>query len=81
MKRASSSEPLDTGSSPQPAYSDDQIGPFENFHQLVEDALIVVRSRLKVFFQNTLGFADGLKSQLLISHHFLPIRWRRTLGK
>jgi len=35
----------------QSAYSNYQIGAFENFHQLVEDALIVLGSRLKAFFQ------------------------------
>ena len=65
----------------QSTHRDHQIGPFENFHQLVEDTLVIVGSRLKVFLQNTLGFADGLKSQLLISHRFLPIRWRRPAGK
>jgi hypothetical protein len=35
----------------QSAYSHYQIGAFENFHQLVEDALIVLGPRPKVFFQ------------------------------
>jgi len=35
----------------QLACSDYQIGALENFHQLVEDALIVLGPRLKVFFQ------------------------------
>ena len=35
----------------QSAYSEYQIGAFKNFHQLVEDALIVLRPRLKVFVQ------------------------------
>ncbi|SDS27784.1 hypothetical protein [Bradyrhizobium canariense] len=43
-------------------YGDDQIRPIEHFHQLVEEALIVVGARLKIFFQNALCFADGLKS-------------------
>ena len=58
----------------QAAYSDYQIGAFENFHQLVEDTLIVLRPGPKIFFQYELGFADCLKSQLLISHSFLPIK-------
>jgi len=44
----------ETASLLQSAYSDYQIGAFENFHQLVEDALIVLvvlGSRLKVIFQ------------------------------
>jgi hypothetical protein len=55
------------------AYSDDQIGPFENPHQPVENApLVVLRAGLKVIFQYSLRFADVLKSQLLISHYFSP---------
>jgi hypothetical protein len=58
----------------QAAYSDYQIGAFENLHQLVEDTLIVLRPGPKVFFQYELRFVDCLKSQLLISHLFLPIK-------
>jgi hypothetical protein len=58
----------------QSAYGEYQIGTLENFHQLVEDALIVLRPRLKVFFQYELRFANRLESQLLISHRFLPIK-------
>ena len=58
----------------QASYRNDQIGPIENLHQLVEDALIVMGARLKVFVQYALGFADGVKGQLLICHGFLPIR-------
>ena len=58
----------------QAAYSDYQIGAFENFHQLVEDTLIVLRPGPKVFFQYELRFVNCLKSQLLIGHLFLPIK-------
>jgi hypothetical protein len=58
----------------QAAYSDYQIGAFENFHQLVEDTLIVLRLGPKVFFQYELRFVNRLKSQLLISHLFLPVK-------
>ena len=61
----------------QAADSDDQIGTFENFHQLVEDALVVLRPRPKVFFQYQLRFANRLKSQLLIGHLYLPIKQTR----
>jgi hypothetical protein len=54
----------------QAAYSDDQIGTFENFHQLVEDTLIVLRPGPKIFFQYELRFVNCLKSQLLIGHRF-----------
>jgi hypothetical protein len=58
----------------QAAYSDYQIGAFENFHQPVEDTLIILRPRPKVVFQYELRFVNRLKSQLLISHLFLPIK-------
>jgi len=58
----------------QSADSDYHIGPFENLHQLVENApLVGVRAGLKVFFQYTLRFADGPNSQLLISHCLTPV--------
>jgi hypothetical protein len=56
----------------QAAYSNDQIGAFENFHEPVEDMLIVLRPGPKVFFQDELRFVNCLKSQLLISHLLLP---------
>src|SRR6266566_1509555 len=58
----------------QAAYSDYQIGAFENFHQPVEDTLMVLRPGRKVVFQYELRFVNRLKSQLLISHLFLPIK-------
>jgi len=58
----------------QAAHSNYQIGAFENFHELVEDMLIVLRPGPKVFFQYELRFVNRLKSQLLISHLFLPIK-------
>ena len=64
----------------QAAYSDYQIGAFENFHQPVEDTLIVLRPGPKVFFQYELRFANRLQSQLLISHRFLLIKMRMLDG-
>ena len=58
----------------QAAYSDYQIGAFENFHQPVEDTLMVLWPGPKVVFQYELRFVNRLKSQLLISHLFLPIK-------
>jgi hypothetical protein len=58
----------------QAAHSNYQIGAFENFHELVEDMLIVLRPRPKIFFQYELRFVNRLKSQLLISHLFFPIK-------
>src|SRR5882762_10345288 len=62
----------------QAAYSDYQIGAFENFHQPVEDTLIILRPGPKVVFQYELRFVNRLKSQLLISHLFLPIKQMPT---
>jgi hypothetical protein len=56
----------------QAAYGDYQIRAFENFDQSVEDPLIVLRPGPKVFFEYELRLVDRLKSQLLISHLFLP---------
>ena len=74
MEAVSSFAHSETASLLQSAYSDYQIGAFENFHQLVEDMLVVLRPGPKVFFQYELRFVDRLKSQLLISHLFLPIK-------
>ncbi len=41
---------------------------FENLDQPIEQAFIVVRSGLKVFFKNALSIADGLNGQFLIAH-------------
>jgi hypothetical protein len=65
----------------QSTHGDNQIGPFENFHQFVENALVVVGSWLEALLQYALRFADGLKNQLLISHPFLPIQCRSFAGK
>jgi hypothetical protein len=64
----------ETASLLQAAHSDYQIGAFENFHQPVEDTLIVLRPGPKVVFQYELRFVNRLKCQLLISHLFLPIK-------
>jgi hypothetical protein len=64
----------ETASLLQAAYSDCQIGASENFHQPVEDTLIVLRPRPKVVFQYELRFVNRLKCQLLISHLFVPIK-------
>jgi len=49
MRAVSSFAHSKTASLLQSAYSDYEIRAFENFHQLVEDALIVLGPRLKVF--------------------------------
>ena len=77
MEAVSSFAHPETASLLQSGYSDYQIGTFKNFDQLVEDALIVLGPRLKVFFQYELCFAKRMKSQLLISHSFSPSLPRR----
>jgi hypothetical protein len=70
MEAVSSFAHSETASLLQSACSDYQIGAFENFHQLVEDAVIVLGPRL----QYELRFANRMKSQLLICHRFLLIK-------
>jgi hypothetical protein len=65
----------------QSNHGDNQIGPFENFDQFLENALIVVGAWLEVFLQEALRFVDRLKNQLVISHPFLPIRCSPLAGK
>jgi hypothetical protein len=72
MEVVSSFAHPETASLLQSGYSDYQIGTFKNFDQLVEDAVIVMRPRLKVFFQYKLCFPNRMKGQLLISHRFSP---------
>jgi hypothetical protein len=65
----------ETASLLQSAYSDYQIGPLENLHQPVKNTpLVVLGAGLKVYFQYSLRLADRLKSQLLISHCFFPLK-------
>jgi hypothetical protein len=71
MEAVSSFAHSETASLLQSAYSDYQIGALENFHQLVEDALIVLGPRL----QYELRFANRMKSQLLISHLLISHRF------
>jgi|SRR5712692_3418652 len=47
----------------QAAYSDYQIGAFENFHQPVEDTLIVLRPAPKVVFQYELRLREALSAR------------------
>jgi hypothetical protein len=60
----------DNALSLQTAYNDYQIGAFENFHQ---HTLTVLRPGPKVF-RVWVALPYRLKSQLLISHLFLPIK-------
>jgi hypothetical protein len=43
-------------------------GSLEQFDEAVEEAFVVVGSRLEVFFQDALRIADSLNSQFLIAH-------------
>jgi hypothetical protein len=65
----------------QSTYGDNQIGPFENFQQFGENALVVLGSWFEVFLQYALRFVDRLKNQLLIGHAFLPNQFFRLRGK
>jgi hypothetical protein len=40
---------------------DNKVGPLEHFNQPIKDALVVVRTRLQIFFKDALRLADGLK--------------------
>jgi hypothetical protein len=48
------------------------VGTFENFDQPVENALVVLRPGLQIFFQYELGLANRLNCQLLIIHACHP---------
>src|ERR1700676_4208542 len=54
----------------QAAYSDYQIGGFENFHQLVEDTLIFLRPGRKDFFTNSFRFFNSLKTNCWLGLFF-----------
>ena len=71
----------ETALSLQAAYSDYQIGAFENFHQPVEETLIILRPGPKVFFEYELRFINCLESQLLIGHLCLPIKKLRLVNR
>jgi hypothetical protein len=51
---------------------DHNVGPLEHLNQPVEKALVVVRSRLEILFNDALSGAYGLKRQLLIGHKITP---------
>jgi hypothetical protein len=40
---------------------DNKVRPLEHFNQPVEDALVIVRARLQIFFKDALSLAYGLK--------------------
>jgi hypothetical protein len=65
----------------QSSYGDNQIGPFENFHQFGENVLVVLGAWFEVFLQYALRLVDGPKNQLLISHPFLPIQMSLAIGR
>ncbi len=68
MKAAWSFAWLEAATLLQARHSNHHIGAFENFYELVENTLIVLRPRLQVFFQYELRLANRLNSQLLICH-------------
>ncbi|MGB8607427.1 hypothetical protein, partial [Bradyrhizobium sp.] len=52
----------------EPTDGGNDVVSFEHLKQSVEDELVIVRSRLQVFFEDTLGFAYSLQRYLLIGH-------------
>lgn len=62
-KRSRNSFPIALVLAPHPTNGYNQVGPFENFNQLIKnDALIVAGLRLQILLKNPLRIADGLKS-------------------
>jgi hypothetical protein len=47
---------------------DEKTRFLKHLNQPVQEALAIVRSRFKVFFNDAVGVADGLKRQFLIGH-------------
>jgi hypothetical protein len=68
MKAACSFDRLGAMALLQAAHGSHHIGTFENGNQLVERPLIVLRTRLQIFFQYELGFPNCLNGQLLVGH-------------
>jgi hypothetical protein len=65
----------------QSADSEDRIGPFANLQPGVARAALAGAEGRPKFFDYPLPFADRLKSQLLISHCYLPIKkWPAVEG-
>src|SRR3974390_684238 len=65
----------------QSADSEDRIGPFANLQPGVARAALAGAGGGPKFFDYPLPFADRLKSQLLISHCYLPIKkWPAVEG-
>ncbi len=49
-----------TGVAPQTFDGDKDRRPFEHLHQPIEESFMIVVFRLKIFFKNALGVANGL---------------------
>jgi hypothetical protein len=60
----------------QATHGGHHVRTFENFHQPVEDLLMVLGSGLQKFFQYELGLANRPNCQLLIVHTRHP-KWPR----
>jgi hypothetical protein len=58
----------------QPAEGCDHFISIKHLNQPVKQALLVVWPRLKIFLEDTLGIADGLKHRLLIGHDVISGR-------
>ena len=65
----------------QSADSEDRIGPFANLQPGVARAALAGAGGRPKFFDYPLPFTDRLKSQMLISHCYLPIKkWPAVEG-
>jgi hypothetical protein len=47
---------------------DNKVGSRKHLNQPVQEEFIIVRSGFEILFKDTLGFAHGFDSQLLIGH-------------
>jgi hypothetical protein len=52
----------------QPTEGGDHFVPIEHLNQPIQQALVIVWPRLKIFLKDALGIADGSKHRLLIGH-------------
>jgi hypothetical protein len=48
--------------------SNNEVGPRKHLNQPVQEELVIVRSGFEILFKDTLGFADGIESQLAVGH-------------
>jgi hypothetical protein len=54
---------------PQPTDGGNHVVSVKHLNQSAEQAVVVVWSRLEIFLEDTLGFANCLEGQFLIGHN------------